>query len=65
MAYVADDSAGLVVLDISDPANITQLGAFNTGGLALSVQVVGNLAYVADGSSGLVVLDISDPAIIT
>ena len=65
VAYVADLGGGLVVLDVSDPANISRLGAFNTPGLARSVQVVGSVAYVADDSAGLVVLDISDPANIT
>ncbi len=43
------------------PAPITELGAFDTPGVAVGVQVVGGTAYVAVGSSGLRVLDVSDP----
>ncbi|MEZ6121774.1 MAG: hypothetical protein R3C49_01210 [Planctomycetaceae bacterium] len=63
-AYVADYS-GLRVLDVSDPANITELGFFDTPGFALSVQVIGGTAYVADLASGLRVLDVGAPASIT
>ncbi|WP_154898260.1 Calx-beta domain-containing protein [Gimesia maris] len=61
-AYVADNTSGLRILDISDPSNISELGSFDTFGYAVGVQVVGDTAYIADYSSGLRVLDISDPA---
>lgn len=60
--YVADGSAGLRVLDISDPANPQPIGSFDTPGEAFDVVVDGDFAYVADGSAGLRVLDVSDPA---
>ncbi|WP_339732723.1 Calx-beta domain-containing protein [uncultured Gimesia sp.] len=65
LAYVADNNAGLHVLDISNPANIIKLGSFDTGSLARTVQVIGNVAYVADFNSGLRVLDVSNPGNIT
>jgi len=60
-AYVADDSNGLVVVDISDPANPTKLGSYDTAGYAWSVTLSGDgtKAYVADSSNGLVVIDLS------
>lgn len=60
-AYVADDNAGLQVIDISDPTAPAQVGGFDTVGVALSVQVVGNYAYIADGTAGIQILDSSDP----
>ncbi len=60
MAYVADDS-GLLVLDVTDPSSIVQLGAFATTSPVNDVQVMGTIAYVAAGSDGLLVLDVADP----
>lgn len=60
-AYVADDSSGLQVIDISDPANPVIVGAVATPDDALGIALSGNYAYVADWSSGLQVIDISDP----
>lgn len=39
----------------------SQQSVFNTGGSAISVQVVSNLAYVANGAAGLLVLDVTNP----
>ena len=60
-AYVADHSAGLQIVDISDLANPTLAATYNTAGNAKSVWVDGNYAYVADYADGLIVLDITDP----
>jgi hypothetical protein len=65
MAYVAADYAGLQILDVSNPAAITQLGSYETPDSAYDVQVIGSTAYVADYYSGLQVLDVSNPAAIT
>jgi hypothetical protein len=59
-AYVADDDAGLQVIDVSVPANPVRLWS-DTGGSAWGVQVTDSYAYVADGPSGLRVIDVSDP----
>ncbi|MFX0064115.1 MAG: LVIVD repeat-containing protein [Candidatus Hermodarchaeota archaeon] len=61
MALIADGSAGLLVLNITDPVNPTLLDSYDTSGLALDVYVVDRYAYVADGASGLQVIDIIDP----
>jgi hypothetical protein len=61
-AYVAVESAGLIVVKITDPAAPVRWGAYNTSGSAYDVVLVGNLAYVADGEAGLVVVDVTDPA---
>ena len=61
-AYVADNSGGLQVIDISNPANPQRVGGYDTAGNALGVAVSGNYAYVADDAAGLQVIDISNPA---
>ncbi|NRA00125.1 MAG: hypothetical protein HRU01_26785, partial [Myxococcales bacterium] len=61
LAYVADGSSGLRVIDVSNPAAPVELGALDTPGGALNVEVVGGLAYVADYDSGLRVIDVSNP----
>ncbi|MBN8488177.1 MAG: hypothetical protein J0M20_10715, partial [Burkholderiales bacterium] len=61
-AYVAVESAGLIVVKITNPAMPVRWGAYNTSGSAYDVVLVGNLAYVADGESGLVIIDVTDPA---
>ena len=61
-AYVADGSAGLQVIGISNPASPTRVGGYDTSGSACGVAVSGSYAYVADGDSGLQVIDISNPA---
>ncbi|MCA9016629.1 MAG: hypothetical protein KDA77_14955, partial [Planctomycetaceae bacterium] len=63
IAYLAEygNGSGLFILDISDPANPSEIGHFSSN-YALSVYVTGTIAYLADGYSGLRILDISDPA---
>ena len=59
--YVADDNAGLRVVDISNPANPFEVGYYDTPGSAHGVTVSGSYAYVADWDAGLRVLHIADP----
>ena len=60
-AYVIDGDAGLVVVDISDPAAPVWAGYYDTPGWANGVAIAGDYAYVACDDAGLVVVDISDP----
>jgi hypothetical protein len=53
---------GLVVLDVSDPANPVQISAFTTHGNVRRVRLAGDRAYVFDDGEGLIALDISNPA---
>ena len=62
LAYIADGSSGLQILDVSVPAAPTSLGSFDTPGEAWDVEVAAGLAYVADFDGGLQILDVSDPA---
>jgi len=61
LACVAAGGAGLRIVDISDPFNPIEIGAWDSSGYAEGVAVVGNTAYLADGPYGLRILDISKP----
>jgi len=45
-AYVADYSAGLKVINISDPSAPTFAGSYDTPGDAINVTIAGDYAYV-------------------
>ena len=60
-AYVADSNNGLVIVDVSDPANPKQVGHLDTDGGAIGVHVLNNYAYIADDNNVLVIVDVSDP----
>ncbi|MFZ1550893.1 MAG: hypothetical protein WAV53_05790, partial [Anaerolineae bacterium] len=62
LAYVAAGSAGLQVIDVSNPVMPFLRGAYDTPRFAEGVSVAGSLAYVADGSGGLQIIAVSDPA---
>jgi hypothetical protein len=52
-AYVANDSAGLWVISVFDPAHPVQVGYYGTADVAYDVAVVGDYAYVAACNAGL------------
>jgi hypothetical protein len=54
-------TTGLLVVDISTPADPTIISSLYLPGAAEAVTVVGETAYVADGEAGLHVIDISTP----
>jgi len=66
LAYVADGTAGLQIIDTTDPLNPVRVDSVDTPGYAWDVAVHDSLAYVADGSSGLQVVNVAmqEPAII-
>jgi len=61
-AYVAVDSKGLLVLDISDPTALVEVGYCETPGSAINVVLSDGYAFLATKGSGLRIIDISDPA---
>ncbi|HET8774762.1 MAG TPA: Ig-like domain-containing protein [Thermoanaerobaculia bacterium] len=60
-AFVAAGSAGLQVVDLSNPAAPAIVASHDTPGNANDVRIFGNYAYVADGFSGLQIIDIANP----
>ncbi len=65
LAYVAAQAAGLLVIDITDPANPTQVGSLPGLSQANRVVLDGERAYVQDGMVGqsdkIRIVDISVP----
>jgi hypothetical protein len=61
IAYVADEWAGLQIIDCSDPQNPQFVGSYDIGGYARNIQLSGNLCYVACGGGNLRVVDCSIP----
>ncbi|MDP8238171.1 MAG: choice-of-anchor D domain-containing protein, partial [Candidatus Hatepunaea meridiana] len=61
-AYIADDDAGLTVVDISDPEAPEVVGNYDdyAGPTSRGVFVVGGIAFVADNTRRLISIDISD-----
>jgi hypothetical protein len=62
MAYIADGSSGLRVMDVSNVNAPAEVGYLDTPDFAMNVAVVGDLAYVSDGDGGLRIIDVSVPA---
>ncbi len=60
--YVANARGGLRIVDVSTPANPTEIGFYDAPEYANDVAVQGDCAYVADGDHSLRVVDVSDPA---
>jgi hypothetical protein len=68
-AYVAEQDngnpesvGGLRILDLSNPAEPQQIGAFDIVGTAKAVAVEGDYAYFVDEETGLHIVDVSNPA---
>jgi hypothetical protein len=60
--YVADQSGGLTVLSIADPASPSLVTSTPAAGDAHGVAIAGNYLYVADYGYGLRVFDVSIPS---
>jgi hypothetical protein len=61
-AYVCDGPNGLVILDVSDPLDITQISQMPLEGIAVDIAVGDdNVIYIAAQTGGLQAIDVSDP----
>jgi hypothetical protein len=56
---VAAGSEGLLLVDVSDPADPQRLASLELAGPALSLSVDGDTAYVAMGGAGVAVVDVA------
>jgi len=59
-AYCAAKTAGIDIIDISDPSNPKKISNFDTPGNAYGLFISGEYAYVADYYGGLQIIDISN-----
>ena len=62
LLYVADDYAGLTVINVADPRAPKQVGSCGGIACAFGVGHFGSYVYVSALDEGLVVVDASDPA---
>ena len=62
-AYMAANTAGLRIVDVSEPAAPVEVGVYEyeQPAEATAIVVVGKLAYLATGQGGLRVMDVSQP----
>jgi len=62
-AYLAAETAGLQIVDVSDPNDPRPVGSITTGALddARAVAAAGSYVFVAAGDAGLRMFDVSDP----
>ena len=60
-AYMACGSAGLVIVDVSNPALPVECGTLDTEGGCNAIVVRDQVAYIADEGGGLLSVDVSDP----
>lgn len=60
--YVANNEAGLQILDLSQPHQPVGLGTLDTSGTTFGVALDNNRLYAADGNDGLVILGLNDPS---
>lgn len=61
-AYVPDATAGLQIVDVSNPASPVSLGTFDSAGMAMDIQLIGSRGYLADGDQGFAILDLTNPS---
>ncbi len=61
LAFLADSTQGLRVLDVTDASNPATIGQLDTPDFALDIVTRDNLAFLATAFSGLWIVDISDP----
>ncbi|NHJ49927.1 MAG: hypothetical protein FK733_19200 [Asgard group archaeon] len=63
IAYLADGSDGLEIIDMNDMNNPQKIGAYNYyQGEVLGIYADDNYAYLADKIKGLRILDVSEPS---
>ncbi|NHJ31810.1 MAG: hypothetical protein FK732_03005 [Asgard group archaeon] len=61
-AFLADQSKGLVIADISNPSNPIYVNEYQVDDESVyDVQIVNDLAFIAHGRAGLKILDVANP----
>jgi hypothetical protein len=60
LAYLAENTVGLEILNVNNPSQPAYVGSFDTPGNSNDIKVSGIYAYIADGSS-LMTINVSNP----
>ncbi len=61
-SWATAEQPGLRIFDVTDPAQVAQVGFFDSPGNAMGVAAAGRYAYLADGQRGLRIVDLANPA---
>jgi hypothetical protein len=62
MAFVACYSAGLLVVDVSDPSNMSIVGSLATGGAAIEIGLSNDVVYLWNQGVGIECISVVDPS---
>lgn len=62
LAFLAEGPKGCVILNISDPQNIEEVGVCEPLAYFYAIEVLDTILYAADGGGGLRIFNINDPA---
>lgn len=60
LAFLCTTEDGLLLLDIHNPTQLTEVAHYFDGGKPNGIEVVGNLVYMADQDNGFVILEIGE-----
>jgi hypothetical protein len=60
IAYVIDQEAGLVIVNITDPSNPDVLSTYTDGGQPSKLDIAEGYAFIADRTEGLEIIDVSN-----
>ncbi len=60
VAFVADLTAGVLVLDVTDPSSIEEIDQLASGDATVRIDIAGDVLYQADFTAGLQTYDISN-----
>ena len=61
LAFVADGSRGLRIIDVSTPEHLVEIGAFDVPKTAEVLVPYSNYGYLVDGNGGFWILDLTNP----
>ncbi|MEA3363801.1 MAG: hypothetical protein U9Q61_11110 [Thermodesulfobacteriota bacterium] len=61
MVYVANGRSGMLIVDVTNPAEPTILSSIPISGICKEVRVVDDKAYITSHHGGITVVDVKDP----
>ncbi|MDP7031843.1 MAG: FlgD immunoglobulin-like domain containing protein [Gemmatimonadota bacterium] len=61
VAFVADGTEGMQVVDLQDPAAPAIAGTWPTTATAYGLSTIGSLVFVANGTAGIAIVDVANP----